>query len=110
MNGKAGKTPSGLSKEQTERATADFRRMMKWIVAIGVAATIAALVYLGVTGELTLSMVIAVVAGVFFSVLLGCGLFAASFFSDKSGHDQMVTDATRRDLVHGDTASTDDRV
>jgi len=32
---------------------------------------------------------------VFFSVLLGCGLFALSFFSDKSGHDQSVNDATR---------------
>jgi hypothetical protein len=27
-------------------------------------------------------------------VLLGAGLFAAAFFSDKSGHDQEVTDAT----------------
>jgi hypothetical protein len=110
MNDKAGKTPTGLSKEQSERATADFRRMMKWIVAIGVGATILALVYLGVTGDLTLSMVIAVVAGVFFSVLLGCGLFAASFFSDKSGHDQMVTDATRRDPARDDARSSDDRL
>jgi hypothetical protein len=29
-------------------------------------------------------------------VLLGCGLFALSFFSDKSGHDQSVSDATSR--------------
>jgi len=33
---------------------------------------------------------------VFFSVLLGCGLFALSFFSDKSGYDQSVSDATRK--------------
>jgi hypothetical protein len=32
---------------------------------------------------------------VFFSVLLGCGLFAAAFFSSKSGYDQNVTDITR---------------
>jgi hypothetical protein len=28
-------------------------------------------------------------------VLLGCGLFAAAFFSSKSGYDQDVTDVTR---------------
>ena len=40
-------------------------------------------------------MVIATIGGVFFSVLLGCGLFAAAFFSDKSGHDQSISDATK---------------
>ena len=68
--------------------------MAKWIVAIGVVATVLALVYLAATGDLYLHMVIAVIGGVFLSVLLGCGLFAASFYSDKSGHDQTVTDAT----------------
>jgi len=76
------------------QAAAEFRRVMMWIVLIGVAATILALVYLGATGELYASIVISVIAGVFISVLLGCGLFAAAFFSDKSGHDQDVTDAT----------------
>ena len=38
----------------------------------------------------------ATVIGTFFSVALGCGLFAAAFFSDKSGHDQSISDATRR--------------
>jgi hypothetical protein len=41
-------------------------------------------------------MVVATVAGVFVSVLLGCGLFAAAFYSDKSGHDRNVTDATKQ--------------
>jgi hypothetical protein len=40
-------------------------------------------------------MVVATVAGVFVSVLLGCGLFAAAFFSDKSGHDEEVSNVTR---------------
>jgi hypothetical protein len=39
--------------------------------------------------------VIATVLGVFVSVLLGCGLFALAFFSDKSGHDDEVNDSTR---------------
>ncbi len=79
-----------------KQAAAEFRRTMKWIVLTGIVATILALVYLGTTGELYLHMVIAVVGGVFLSVLLGCGLFAAAFFSDKSGHDRQVTDSTRR--------------
>ena len=41
-------------------------------------------------------MVIATVLGVFISVMLGCGLFALAFFSDKSGHDDNVNNAARR--------------
>jgi hypothetical protein len=40
--------------------------------------------------------VIATILGVFISVVLGCGLFALAFFSDKSGHDDDVTGATTR--------------
>ena len=69
--------------------------MILWIVLIGAAAVAAALFYLSATGDLTIHMVVATVLGVFFSVLLGCGLFAASFFSDKSGHDQQVSDSTQ---------------
>lgn len=77
-------------------AKAEFLRMIVWIAGIGVLMVIAALSYLASTGDLSLHMVVATVGGVFFSVLLGCGLFAASFFSDKSGHDDSVRDATRR--------------
>ena len=76
-------------------AKAQFVRMIAWIAGIGVVTVFAALAYLAATGDLNLHMVVATVGGVFFSVLLGCGLFAASFFSDKSGHDQSVSDATR---------------
>ena len=78
------------------RAMAEFRRMMIWIALAAVLMVAGALWYLSRYEPLRLHMVIATVAGVFFSVLLGCGLFAAAFFSDKSGHDQDVTDATRR--------------
>jgi hypothetical protein len=76
---------------------AQFRRMMKWITVAAVLMVIGALTFLHYSSGLTLHMVIATVAGTFFSVLLGCGLFALAFFSDKSGHDQNVTDTTRRD-------------
>lgn len=78
-----------------DKAAADFRRVMKLILISGIIFTMGALAYLGATGELYLHMVVAVIGGVFISVLLGCGLFAAAFFSDKSGHDRNVTDATR---------------
>jgi hypothetical protein len=71
--------------------------MIKWILVIAVAMVIVALTYLHFASGLTVNLVLATVLGVFFSVLLGCGLFAASFFSDKSGHDQSIADATRHE-------------
>jgi cytochrome c oxidase assembly factor CtaG len=81
---------------ERKQAEAEFWRMVRWIAAIGVLMAIGAIVYLAVTGELYFHMVVATILGVFFSVLLGCGLFALSFFSDKSGHDDTVRDATSR--------------
>lgn len=78
-------------------AKAEFVRILKWIVLAAVLMVVGALIYLGSTGDLTLHTVVATVLGVFFSVLLGCGLFAAAFFSDKSGIDRDVADATRQD-------------
>ena len=79
------------------RAKTEFIRIMKWILLAAVLMVVAALVYLHASGDLTLHLVVATVLGVFFSVLLGCGLFAAAFFSDKSGLDQDIADATRQD-------------
>jgi hypothetical protein len=87
-------TASRSGSTQRERALAEFRRIMIWIAVIAVVMVAGSLVYLGMTGDLDANLVIATVLGVFFSVLLGCGLFAAAFFSDKSGHDQSVSDAT----------------
>ncbi|WP_256731241.1 hypothetical protein [Sphingomonas sp. dw_22] len=80
-----------------ERAKAwtDFKRMLAWISVAAVLMVAGSLWYLSLYGPLYPSMVFATVGGVFVSTLLGCGLFAAAFFSDKSGHDRDVTDATR---------------
>ncbi|WP_404334886.1 hypothetical protein AB2M62_14615 [Sphingomonas sp. MMS12-HWE2-04] len=69
--------------------------MLIWIALAGVVMVLGALWYLSLFGPLYPSMVFATIGGVFVSTLLGCGLFAAAFLSDKSGHDQVVTDATR---------------
>lgn len=92
-----------MSDEQ-DKARGEFKRMVGWIVGIGVLMAAGAIAYLALTGELHLHMVIATLGGVFFSVVLGCGLMAAAFFSDKSGHDQSVTDATARDEDKNDQA------
>ena len=77
------------------QAMAEFKRIIAIIAVIGVLMVAGALTYLYLTSGLTTTMVIATTLGVFLSVLLGCGLFAAAFFSDKSGHDQNVTDASK---------------
>jgi hypothetical protein len=77
------------------QAMTELRRILRWIVLIAVLMVAGALFYLYLFSSLDLNTVIAVTLGVFFSVLLGCGLFAAAFFSDKSGLDQDVTDVTR---------------
>lgn len=84
-------------KTQTKSsAAAEFKRMMKWITLAGVAMVAISLTYAAVTTELSVHMVIALTVGVLLSVVLGSGLFALAFFSDKSGHDQTVADASRR--------------
>jgi hypothetical protein len=74
---------------------------MIWIAIIAVVMVAGSLLYLGMTGDLDANLVVATVLGVFFSVVLGCGLFAAAFFSDKSGHDQSVSDATTHQDANG---------
>lgn len=81
------------SRQQAKR---EFRRMVKWIAGAAVLMVVGALVFLAATDALTAHAVIATVLGVFFSVLLGSGLFALAFFSDKSGHDENVSNATTR--------------
>jgi hypothetical protein len=78
-----------------QRALAEFKRIMKWIGAIAVLMVIGALTYLYLYSVLDVNTAVAVTLGVFFSVLLGCGLFAAAFFSANSGYDEDVTNVTR---------------
>jgi len=81
--------------DTSSRPWAEFVRSLRWILVAGVLMVIGSLWYLSLYGPLRPNMVIATTLGVFLSMLLGCGLFAAAFFSAKSGHDQDVTDATR---------------
>jgi hypothetical protein len=90
-----------LIQNADPKALKEFKRMMIWIAVIAVFMVAGALWYLSLYGPLYLSMVLATIGGVFLSTLLGCGLFAAAFFSDKSGHDQSVTDAGKGEREKG---------
>ena len=85
-----------MTTRTKSQAVKEFKRMVAWIGVAAILMVAGALSYLGSQGELYLHMVIATILGVFFSTLLGCGLFALAFFSDKSGHDNNVSDVTRR--------------
>jgi len=84
-----------MSIGSRDRARQEFRTMVKWIAVAAVLMVIGALAFLRANGSLTIHMVIATVLGVFISVVLGCGLFALAFFSDKSGHDDDVSNVGR---------------
>jgi protein-S-isoprenylcysteine O-methyltransferase Ste14 len=78
-----------------QTAVAEFKRIMAIIVVIAMVMVIGALFYLAHYQALDTNTVVATTLGVFFATALGCGLFAAAFFSDKSGHDREVTDASK---------------
>jgi len=63
-----------------------------------VVAVLLALIYLKSSGSpVPIHMMIATIAGVGFSVLLGTGLMGLVYFSNNSGHDEGAHDATRQD-------------
>ncbi len=73
-------------------AWARYRRMMRWMVVAAILAVVAALAWLRhVGGLVTIHVVIATIAGVFFTVLLGAALMMAVFLSAGSGHDDTVS-------------------
>ena len=87
--------PRDLSRRA--KARADFFRMVRWIILVGVIMVAGCLFVLARQGLARPTVVIGTIFGVFFSILLGCGLFAAAFFSDKSGHDEDASQAGRHD-------------
>jgi hypothetical protein len=83
--------PTPPSLERTVRAWARYKALMSWMALAAFTAVVLALLYLWITGtEIRLHMVIATVAGVGLSVLLGTGLMGLVYFSSHSGHDDQV--------------------
>lgn len=79
-----------------------YRRLMAWMAAAAGVAVVLATLYLWWSGgPLPLPMIIATVAGVGFSVLLGTGLMGLVFLSNNSGYDDDATGKGDGDDVRG---------
>ena len=80
-----------------DRRTTAVAALKRTLITIAVGAVLLTCIVLGILailGPLHTHMVVATIGGVFVSTVLGCGLFSLAFFSDRSGHDQHVTEAT----------------
>jgi hypothetical protein len=78
--------------ERAHRAWVRYRKMMRWMTLVAVAAAILAVLWLKATGSpMKIHLVVATLAGVFLSVLLGTGLMGLVFVSNSSGHDEAAT-------------------
>ena len=88
--------------ESTKRAAdawARYKRLMSWMATAAVVAVLLALIYLKSTGgPVPIHMMIATIAGVGLSVLLGTALMGLVYFSSHSGHDDQVGRGDDHDL------------
>ncbi|WP_114953586.1 hypothetical protein [Sphingosinicella terrae] len=85
--------------ERAAIAWARYKRMMKWMVLVAAAAAALALLYLREPGEpMRLHLVVATIAGVGLTILVGTGLMGLVFLSNRTGHDEAAggTDDHRR--------------
>jgi ABC-type Fe3+-siderophore transport system permease subunit len=83
--------PIPASLERTAHARKRYKALMSWMGLAAVVAALLAVGYLYATGtELRIHMVIATLAGVSLSVLLGTGLMGLVYFSSHSGHDDSI--------------------
>ena len=74
-----------------------FRRIMKWMALASAIAAALAVAWLKWTSEtMPWQMVLAAIAGVGLSVLLGTGLMGLVFVSSAGGHDDEATGGERR--------------
>lgn len=83
--------PIPPSLQRTADAWARYKRLMSWMTIAAVAAVLLALIYLKSDGrDVPIHMMIATIAGVGFSVLLGTALMGLVYFSNNSGHDDTI--------------------
>lgn len=74
--------------ERAAAAWARYKAMMRWMVLAAFVAVLLSLIYLKSSGgPVPIHMVIATIAGVGLSVLIGTALMGLVFLSNNSGHD-----------------------
>ena len=75
--------------ERAAAAWAQYKKMMKWMVLAAAATVGLSLLWLWrAGGPMPLHMVVATIAGVGLTVLVGTGLMGLVFLSSRSGHDE----------------------
>ena len=78
--------------QRAARAWTRYKKMMKWMLLAAGLTVLAALGWLKAMGEpMPIHMVIATIAGVGLSVLVGTGLMGLVFLSNNSGHDDAAS-------------------
>ena len=78
--------------QQSALAWARYKQLMKWMALVAVVTALLALLYLSQgDGPMPIHMVVATLAGVGFTVLLGTALMGLVFLSNASGHDDAAT-------------------
>jgi RsiW-degrading membrane proteinase PrsW (M82 family) len=86
--------------ERAAAAWARYWKMMRWMALAAVVTVLLSLIYLKSFGDpVPIRMVIATVAGVGLTVLVGTGLMGLVFLSNRSGHDD---EASRGDWKDDD--------
>ncbi len=74
--------------ERAAVAWARYKRTMKWMAVVAAVTALLSLIYLKSFGDpVPIHMVIATIAGVGLTVLVGTGLMGLVFLSNRSGHD-----------------------
>ncbi len=74
-----------------------YKRMMKWMALASAIAAALAVAYLKATSDaMPWQMVVATIAGVGLSVLLGTALMGLVFLSNRTGHDDAASGQEKR--------------
>jgi len=84
--------------ERAAEAWARYKTMMKWMVLAAAITVGLSLLYLWQSGgPMPLHLVVATIAGVGLTVLVGTGLMGLVFLSNRSGHDEDAAGGGRDD-------------
>jgi hypothetical protein len=74
--------------ERAAAAWARYKQTMKWMTLVAAATVLLSLIYLKSFGDpVPIHMVIATIAGVGLTVLVGTALMGLVFLSSRAGHD-----------------------
>ena len=82
-------SPRQADYERAALAWDRYKKMMRWMVLAAAVTAGLALFYLWMDGSpMPLHLVVATIAGVGLTVLVGTGLMGLVFLSNRSGHDE----------------------